>query len=73
MDKVFKSYLSKQIENFICKKLSSRLCGFRKNCSIQYEFNYMLEKWKSTLGKGKRVGAVFTDLLNPLDTINHEL
>ena len=33
----------------------------------------MLAKWKSTLGKGKQVGAVFMDLSNAFDKINHDL
>ena len=32
----------------------------------------MLEKWKNTLGKGKYVRAVFMDLSNFFDTINHD-
>ena len=35
--------------------------------------NSIICQKKSTLGKGKRMGVVFTDLINPLDTINHEL
>lgn len=31
----------------------------------------MLEKLKSTLGKGKHMGAAFMDPLKTFDTINH--
>ena len=33
----------------------------------------MLEMWKSTLGKGDYVSAIFMDLSKALDTLNHNL
>ena len=33
----------------------------------------MLEKWKDTLDKNKYAGAVFMDLSETFDTINHDL
>ena len=33
----------------------------------------MLEKWKTTLGKDKHVGAAFMDLSKAFVTINHDL
>ena len=54
-------------------KLSIKLSGFRKNYNTQYCLNYMLEKWKNTLDKGKHVGAVFMDLSKAFDTISHDL
>ena len=73
MSKVFERLLHKQIETFMSNKLSNKLSGFRKNYNTQYCLNYMLEKWKNTLDKGKHVGAVFMDLSKNLDTINHDL
>ena len=32
----------------------------------------MQEKWKNTLDKGKHVAAVFMDLSNAFETINHD-
>ena len=39
------------------KRLSSELCGFRKNCNTQYSLIYMLEKWKGGMDKSKYMGA----------------
>ena len=73
MVKVFERLFYKQIENFMSKELSFKLCGFHKNYSAQYSLIYMLEKWKSSLDKGKLVGAVFMDLSKTFNTINHNL
>ena len=73
MSKVFERLRHKQIETFMSNKLSNKLSGFRKNYNTQYCLNYMLEKWKNTLDKGKHVGAVCMDLSKAFDTINHDL
>ena len=73
MSKVFERLLYKQIETFMNNKLSIKLSGFHKNYNTQHCLAYMLEKWKSTLDKGKHIGAVFIDLLKAFDTVNHDL
>ena len=50
----------------------NKLSGFCKNYNTQYCLTSMLEKWKNTLNKGKSVGAVFTDLSEDFDTVNHK-
>ena len=54
-------------------KLSIKLSGFHNYYNTQYFLTYMLEKWKNAFDKGKHVGAIFMDLSNAFDTINHEL
>ena len=73
MSKVLEILLHKQIETFMNNKLSIKLSYFRKNYSTQYYLTHMLEKWKSTLDKGKHVGAVFMDLSKAFDTRNRDL
>ena len=33
----------------------------------------MTEKWKHPLGKGKKIGTIFTDLSKAFDTLKHKL
>ena len=53
--------------------LSKYQCGFRKGYSAQYCLLAMLEKWKSSIDKGKSFGALLTDLSKAFDCLSHEL
>ena len=63
----------KQIETFMRDKLSKLLTGLRKSSSTQHCLMTMLERWKSTLGKGDYVSTIFMDLSKALDTLSHNL
>ena len=57
----------------MCNKQSSKLSGFRKNCSAQHCLIYMPEKKKNTLDKGKHVGAISMDFSKAFDRMNNGL
>ena len=73
VSKVYERNMYKDIENYMQKYLSPKLCGFRKGYSTQYALIDMLEKWKKALDKSYNVAAVLTDLSKAFDCINHEL
>ena len=53
-------------------KLSNLLKGFRKNHNTQHCLISMLERWKKTLDNGGYICAIFMDLSNTFDTLNHK-
>ena len=53
--------------------LSKFQCGFRRGYSTQHCLLAMLEKWKSSVDKGKSFGALLTDLSKAIDCLSHEL
>ena len=54
-------------------KFSKDLRGFRKNHNTQHALINMIENWKCNLDKGKRIGAIFMDLSEAFDTLDHSL
>ena len=53
--------------------LSKYQCGYRKGYSTQYRLLGVLEKWKSTVDKGKSFAALLTVLSKAFDYLSHEL
>ena len=53
--------------------LSKYKCGFRRGFSAQNCLLAMLEKWKSSVDKGKAFGILPTDLSKAFDCLSHEL
>ena len=68
----FLSLFSKIFQTKILKA-SLTPFGFRKSHGTQNSLVVMLEKWKRALDKGEYVSALFMDLSNAFDTINHDL
>ena len=54
-------------------KLSNILTGFRKGHSAQHSLLIMTEKWKRALDENMKVVAIFMDLSNAFDNLNHTL
>ena len=54
-------------------KFSRYLTGFRKNHNSQHELLNMIENWKSNLNKGTKIGAIFMDLSEAFNTLDHAL
>ena len=73
VSKIYERNMYKDIDNYMQKYLSPKLCGFRKGYSTQYALIDMIEKWKKALDKSYNVAAVLTDLSKAFDCINHEL
>ena len=71
--KIFERIVFNQMNLFFESKFSPQLTGFRKNHSTQNALLNMIEKWRHTLDKGKKVGTIFMDLSKAFDTLNHNL
>ena len=63
ISKIFENIISKQITNFMSPLLSKYQCWFRRGFSAQNCLLAMLEKWKSSVDKGKAFGVLLTDRL----------
>ena len=53
--------------------LTSFICGYRKNFSVEYALVHMIEKVNKVLDKGGVAGGVLMDLSKAFDAIDHEL
>ena len=73
VSKLFERIMDKQIVAFITPFLSSLLCGFRQGYSAQHALVRLLEKFKISLDKGGKAGAVLMDLSKAFDCIRHDL
>ena len=73
ISKIFEKMISKQITYFMEPLLSKYQCGFRRGFGAQNCLLAMLEKWKSSVDKGKSFGALLTDLSKAFDCLSHEL
>ena len=73
LSKIFERILFEQISGFFDNFLSEKQCGFRKGYSTQHCLVNLLEKWKSSVDKGKTSGALLTDLSKAFDCLDHEL
>ena len=73
VSKIFERLMSKDINSYIERFLSERLCGFRKNHSTQLSLIVMLEDIKKHLDKGKFSGMLLTDLSKAFDCLVHDL
>ena len=73
VSKIFERLIYKQIDDYMCDKLSKYITGFRKCHGTQNSLLVMLEKWKRALDKGENVCTIFMDFLKAFDSINHDL
>ena len=73
LSKVFERIIYKQIKSYMGDKLTKCLTGFRKSHGTQHSLLTMLEKWKRGIDNGANVPALFMELSNAFDTINHDL
>ena len=71
VSKIFKGIVFNQLNHFLESTFSLLLTGFHKNHSKQDAPLNMNEKRK--LDKEEKVGTIFTDLSEALDTLNHNL
>ena len=47
--------------------------GFHLNHSCQTALTFMIDRWLKAVDKGELIGAVFLDLANAFDLLDHEL
>ena len=73
MSKIFERLIYKQINSYICDKLSKYIIGFKKCHGTQHSLLIMLEKFKKSLDKEENVCTTFRDLSKAFGTINHDL
>jgi len=58
---------------YMDKYLSNSQCGFRKGYSAQHSLLVLVEKWRKSLDKGEKCGALLTDLSKAFDVLPHDL
>ena len=63
----------KQMSRFFDDIFSRYQYGFRKGFSTQQCLLALLEKWKRSIERGKKFGALLTDLSKAFDCLNHDL
>ena len=73
ISKIFDKIISKHITNFMGLLLSKYQCWFGRAFSAQNFLLTMLEKWKSSVDKGKASGVLLTDLSKAFDCLSHVL
>ena len=73
ISKILEKMISKQITSFMDPLLSKYQCGFQRGFSAQNCLLAMLEKWKSSVDKGKVFGVLLTGLSKAFDCLSHEL
>ena len=71
--KIYERILSDQLADYINKKLSIHLCGFRKGYSTQYALLRLIEDWRQCIDKRGIVGTVLMDLSKAYDCLPHDL
>ena len=73
VSKIFERLMSSNINSYMEKFFSQRLCGFRKNYSTQLSLIIMLEDIRKNLDNGKFSGMLLTDLSKAFDCLVHDL
>ena len=73
LSKVFKKRIYSGINTYMSDKFSKYLTGFRKNHNTQHAFLNMIENWRSRVNKRNKIVAIFMDLSQPFDTLDHSL
>ena len=73
VSKVFERFMGTQISTYMPQYLSCLLCGSLKGFNAQHALIRTIEKWRTCLDKGGKVGAIFMDLSKAFDCIRHDL
>ena len=73
VSKVFERFMGTQISTYMSQYLSCLLCGFREGYNAQHALIRTIEKWRTCLDKGGKVGAIFMDFSKAFDCIRHDL
>ena len=73
LSKIFERVMFYQIDDYMRKKLSIYLCGFRKGMSAQNCLLFLIEKWRKCLDNNGKTGVLLTDLSKAFDCLVHDL
>ena len=73
VSKLFERQMSRNINSYIDKFLSHKLCAFRRNYSTQTSLIIMIEYIRKHLDKGIFSGMRLTDLSKAFDRLMHDL
>ena len=73
LSKIFEKNLFKQISDYFEGIFDKHHCGFRKGYNTQQCLLKLLEKWKSSVDKGREFGALLTNLPKAFAFLDHEL
>ena len=71
--KPFESINYSQLKDYMEKKFSKYLTGFRKNHNTQNSLLRIIESWNTKLNNGSKVGEIIMDLSKTFDSFNHDL
>lgn len=71
--KIFENILFKQISDYFECIFGKHHCPFSKGYSTQQRLLKLLEKWKSSVDKGRDFGALLTNLPKAFAFLDHDL
>ena len=73
LSKIFEVSLSIQVSDYFEDIFVKQQCGFRKGYNNLRCLLKLLQKWGSSIGRGRVFGALLTDLSKTFDYLDHEL
>ena len=73
LSKIFEKNLFKQISDYFEGIFDKHHCGFRKGYNTQQYLLKLLEKWKSSVDKGRDFDVLLTNLPKAFEFLDHEL
>ena len=73
LSKIFEKNLFKQISDYFEGIFDKHHCGFRKGYNTQQCLLKLLEKWKSSVDKGRDFDVLLTNLPKAFEFLDHEL
>ena len=73
ISKILERSLYDQMYKNIDNTLPRHQMGYQKRYSSQHSLIALFEKWKKNLDKGGECGALFVDLSNAFDCLQHDL
>ena len=73
LSKVIERSMFKQMQSFFDDIFSKYQYGFRKGFSTQKCLLALLEKWKSSIDRGKVFGTLVTDFSKAFGCLNHDV
>ena len=73
LSKVIEKVLAFHMSEFMDKRLSPLLCGFRSKHSTQHALFRLIQSWHKSLDNSGKVGTILMDLSKAFDSLPHDL